>query len=83
MTDAEQLYSDIQKALAGHTEKAVLTALISNLIVAIGVSSNDLHHAEQVVKKLPDEMLPMIRKGWADFRVHRARTGGSSLILPN
>lgn len=75
MTEREELFRDIQAALAGHSEKEVIGALLSSLVVAIGVSAEDLAHAEATVDALPRELKPLLRTGWEGFRRHRTVAG--------
>lgn len=73
MTEQDEIFRDIQKVLAGHSERAVTYALLTSLIVAIGVGSESLSRAIAVIDALPTEMKPILRDKWGGFREHRAR----------
>ena len=67
------LFDKIQHALQGHGEAAVTDALISALVVAIGIGAPSLPAAVDMIGGLPDIMLPILRSSWGTFREHRNR----------
>ena len=81
MSETNKIFRDIQKCLAGHSEREVVSALISSLIVAIGVSSRDIAHAESVISALPNEMIPLLRQEWSGFRQHRTKAALRETVL--
>ncbi len=73
MTERDDIVRDIQQVLAGHSEVAVLQALLTSFVIALGVSAESLARGEEVIDALPTELKPMLRDGWTGFRKHRAR----------
>lgn len=74
MSDPGDLFHEIQVVLAGHSESAVMRALLQSLLVAIGVSAPDLARAEAMIDALPAELKPLLRQEWANYRLHRAKS---------
>jgi hypothetical protein len=75
VTEREEIFRAIQAALAGHSEKEVIGALLSSLVVAIGVSAESLSRAEAVINALPAELMPLLRAEWPKLRRHRTVAG--------
>lgn len=78
MSDGAAAFKAVQEALAGHSEAAVMQALLKSLLVVIGVSAPDLARAEALIDALPAEMKPHLRKEWVSYRLHRAKAGEES-----
>lgn len=73
MTEREEIFRAIQQCLAGHSERDGISALISSLVVAIGVSCESLAQARRIINDLPAEMVPALIGDWEKFRRHRAK----------
>jgi hypothetical protein len=73
MSEANNLFRGVQTLLAGHTEAAVMQALLQSLVAAIGVSAVDLDRARAIINALPMELTPMLEQGWLNYRAHRAK----------
>lgn len=73
MTEREEIFRNIQQCLAGHSERDGISALISSLVVAIGVSSETISQARQIINDLPAEMNRAMAGDWEKFRRHRAK----------
>jgi hypothetical protein len=71
MDPRNQLFHNIQTALGGHDETDVIAALISSLVVAIGVGSDDLRQANSVINSLPVDMKRVLMAEWPKLRQHR------------
>ncbi len=83
MTERTQIFRDIQSVLSGHSEREILAALISSLVVHVGVSADNLEHAKTIARKLPDDMIPALVTDWDNLRKHRRRVDTiSKLWLP-
>lgn len=80
MTERDELFRDIQNTLAGHSEVAVMQALLTSFVVAIGVSAESRSRAEEVINALPAELIPMLRENWAGYRKHRAKGDFAAMI---
>lgn len=72
MSDRETLFHKVQTALAGHSEAAVMQALLQSLLVVVGVSAPDLPRAEAMLDALPTELKPLLRRDWINYRLHSA-----------
>lgn len=73
MSDAQDLFAEVQAVLAGHSEAAVMQVVLRSLLVVIGVSAPGLGRAEALIEALPAELIPMLRAEWPNYRAHRAR----------
>lgn len=83
MSERTQIFREIQSVLSGHSEHEVLGALIASLVVHIGVSADNLEHAKQIARQLPDDMIPPLVNDWDKLRKHRRRVDTiSKLWLP-
>ena len=78
MSETNELFRAINAACAGHSESAVLQALLNCLVTAIGVTSPGLGRAEALIDALPGELKPLLRKNWQGYRRHRARAAKRS-----
>jgi hypothetical protein len=72
MDPRNHLFHAIQATLGGHTETDVIAALISSLVVAIGVQAPDLQEAIYAIEDLPHTMKPILHQEWPKLRRHRA-----------
>ena len=72
MTERNEIFHDVQAVLAGHSEGEVIAALMASLAIAIGIRSDDMRHAEAVIKSAPDDMIRTLRQEWPKLRRHRA-----------
>lgn len=83
MTERTEIFREIQSILSGHSEREILAALISSMIVHIGVAADSLEQAKRIARDLPDDMIPAIVSEWESFRKHRTRVDTiSKLWLP-
>lgn len=74
MSEREDIFRDIQTVLTGHSELAIIQALLTCLVTAIGVSAKNIQHAEGVINALPAELNPILRDEWTNYRKHRAQS---------
>lgn len=72
MSDANRLFHAVQATLAGQSEAAVMQALLTSLLAAVGVSAPSVARGEAMLDALPAELKPILRREWANYRKHRA-----------
>lgn len=73
MSERNEIFHAIQQALTGHSEAEGMAALISSLVVAIGVASDSMEQAKRTIDALPADMKRVLFSEWDNLRKHRAK----------
>lgn len=72
--DRKDPFVAVQKALAGHSEMAVMQALLRSLLAVIGIAAPDIQRALAMIDSLPAELKPLLEERWPSYRLHRAKS---------